>query len=86
MMKYKPRGMWALVQAFDRDPGYGRMRNQHTSQQRHLSATSRTAFVPALQSMADKAGFIVFKDSKLVIFYSNDLVETPPEPGASEHG
>jgi hypothetical protein len=36
--------------------------------------------VPPLDSIAEKAGYIVFKDSKVVIFYSNDLMENPPEP------
>ncbi len=29
--------------------------------------------------MANNSGFIIFKGSKIVVYYSNDLLETPPE-------
>ena len=33
-----------------------------------------------MDSVADNAGYIVFKDRKQVLFYSNDLAGTPPKP------
>jgi hypothetical protein len=36
--------------------------------------------VPPLDSIAEKAGYIVFKDSKVVLFYTNNLMENPLEP------
>jgi hypothetical protein len=80
LMKDMPRGSWALVQCFDKHPDYERMRSQHASQQRRVRASDRTPFVPPLSNAADRVGYIVFKDSKVVIFYSNDLVENPEEP------
>lgn len=73
-MKTAARGCWCLVQAFSKDPNYERLRNQHRQQRRS------GPFVPPLDNPADKAGYIVFKDSKLVLFYTNDLFENPPQP------
>jgi hypothetical protein len=36
--------------------------------------------VPPLGDAANKAGYIVFKNAKVVVFYTNDLLENPPEP------
>jgi len=81
LMKDQSRGSWALVQAYNKHPNYDQLRSQHASQQRRVrSASDRAAFVPPLDSNADRAGFIVFKDSKVVLFYSNDLCENPEEP------
>jgi hypothetical protein len=66
-----------LVQAYDKHPDYERLRNQHAAQQCRLS--SRSPFIPPLDQVANNSGFIIFKDSKVVVFYSNDLFETPPE-------
>jgi hypothetical protein len=81
LMKDASRGTWMLVHAFNKNPEYDRLHNQHSSQQKRLSNNNtRVAFVPPLDSIAEKAGYIVFKDSKVVIFYTNDLMENPPEP------
>jgi hypothetical protein len=37
-------------------------------------------FIPPLNNIADQAGCIVFKDSKVVLFYSNDLCEIQKNP------
>jgi hypothetical protein len=37
-------------------------------------------FIPPLNNIADQAGYIVFKDSKVVLFYSNDLCEIQKNP------
>ncbi len=80
-MKDKARGSWCLVQVFEKHADYDRIRNQHALQQRRLSSDSgRQAFALPLDKAADKTGFIVFKDSKVVVFYTNDLFENPAEP------
>ncbi len=76
-MKDANRGEWVLVQAYDKHPDYERLRNQHAAQQCRLS--SRSPFIPPLDQVANNSGFIIFKDYKVVVFYSNDLFETPPE-------
>jgi hypothetical protein len=83
LLQNSAHGAWCLVQAYHKHPDYECIQNQHSSQQRHLSSTSTgssTPFVPPLDRPADKCGCIVFKDSKLVLFYTNDLLENPPEP------
>jgi hypothetical protein len=43
------------------------------------------SFCPASkQNVANNASYLVFKDSKVIIFYSNDLFQTPPEPMLQE--
>ena len=79
-MKDASRGSWCLVQAFNKHPNE-RLRNQHQAQQRRSSGTNQAnTFVPPLDDAANKAGYLVFKDSKVVVFYTNDLLENPPEP------
>ena len=73
-MKDTARGSWCLVQAYHKHPDYERRRNAHRQ------SRSRTPFIPPLDNPAEKAGYIVFKDSKLVLFYTNDLFANPPEP------
>jgi hypothetical protein len=71
------------VQAYHKHPDYEHIWSQHSSQQRRLSSTSTgsiTQFVPPLDRPAEKCGCIIFKDSKLVLFYTNDLLENPAEP------
>jgi hypothetical protein len=48
----------------------------------HQGSSSNAAnlFIPSLNNPAKNCGYIVFKDSKIVLFYTNDLVEDPPEP------
>jgi len=73
-LKNASRGDWLLVQAFNKHPDYDHRRNEHRRQ------SNQTPFVPPLELRSEKAGYIVFKDSKVVIFYTNDLFEMPPEP------
>jgi len=78
-LKDASRGSWAVVQVFNKHRNYDQLRGQHAAQQRRVPAKDRTPFVPPLDSVAERTGYIVFKDSKVVLFYSNDLVQTPPE-------
>jgi hypothetical protein len=83
LLKNSLCGVWCLVQAYHKHPDYECIWSQHSLQQRHLSSTSTgssTQFVPPLDWPAEKCGYIVFKDSKLVLFYMNDLLENPAEP------
>jgi hypothetical protein len=80
-LKDAPCGDWVLVQAFDKHPNYACLCNAHVATQRRQdSSVSRSPFIPPLDQIASNSGFMVFKDSKVVVFYSNDLLETPPEP------
>jgi hypothetical protein len=81
LLKDMERGSWALVQAYDKHADYDCLRNSHASQQRRIATSfQRTSFVPPLDNIADRSGYIVFKDSKVVLFYTNDLVQIPSEP------
>jgi hypothetical protein len=73
-LKNASRGEWMLVQAFNKHPDYDRLHDAHRRQ------SNQAPFIPPLELRSEKAGYIVFKDSKVVIFYTNDLFEMPPEP------
>jgi hypothetical protein len=78
-LKHASQGDWILVQAFDKHPNYECLHNVHAAAQcRQGSSRSRSPFIPPLDLIAHNSGFI--EDSKVVVFYSNDLLETPPEP------
>ena len=36
--------------------------------------------MPPTTIVAENAGYIVFKDKKVVVFYTNDLASTPSKP------
>jgi hypothetical protein len=80
LMKDAPRGSWRLVQAYHKHPNYEKLQRDHSTQQRHLQPAERQPFMPPFDKVADCCGFIVLKDSKLVIFYSSDLNSSQTEP------
>ena len=79
-LKDSPRGSWKLVQAFNKSDDVERLHLHHNSMQKNIPSSQHAAFVPPSTSVADSAGFIIWKDQKLVIFYSNDLDGTPKLP------
>ncbi len=79
-LKDANRGSWILVRVYNKDEKFDTLQGQHRRMMSKLPSKERTPFVPPMGSIAEKTGYIVFKDSKVVIFYSNDLAETPQEP------
>jgi len=82
LLKNANRGSWCFVQAFHRHPDYEKLQNQRTTNihRQGSSSNAATLFIPPLDNPAKNCGYIVFKDSKIVLFYTNDLAEDPPEP------
>ena len=70
-------GSWALVKAYNKDENVAKLCNQHNKNQKDLPKTQKCTFESPLTNLADKSGFIIFKDKKIVIFYTNDLAFTP---------
>jgi hypothetical protein len=64
------------VAAVDLEADWKKKEAAHDKAQKRLPKSRQTPFQPALE-LADRAGYIVFKDRKVVIFYSNDLRATP---------
>jgi hypothetical protein len=90
-----PRGSWELIAIPEIESGYAQRKKEHSNLQRTLSKSARTTYPAPKTVFAPHAGFIVFMDKKIVIFYTNDLCETPTkltmqptDPGAVEcvHG
>ena len=78
-LKNAPRGCWLLVRAYNPHPNLTDLRNKHNSEQKKQSPSDRVPFSPPTNLISDNAGYILLKDSKVVIFYSNDLAGTATE-------
>ena len=77
MLKESPRGSWLLICAYDEVPDLEKLQRKHAAEQKKKKKAKRTPFVLPLDLVADNAGYIIWKDSKLVLFYTNDLESTP---------
>jgi hypothetical protein len=78
-MKDAECGFWKLVCAFDIADDIDKQRRQHAAMQKKKPKTERTPFIPMHEKVHPKAGYIVWKDSNVVIFYTNDLAATPSQ-------
>jgi hypothetical protein len=70
-------GKWKLVWAYDKVANLTKQRQQHKAAQKTSQQTKKTPFVPCQELVAERAGYIIWKVSKLVIFYTNDLAAMP---------
>ena len=77
MLKDVPRGSWNLVSAYNKIPNLQVLRKAHASEQRRKPPGERTTFLAPTELVAENAGYIVWKDTKVVVFYTNDLCHTP---------
>ena len=71
LLKNKPRGSWLLGRSYSYDKAYDTLRKRSND-----PAIKSYKIVPDRLIQAN-SGFIFFKDAKVVIFYSNDLLNTP---------
>lgn len=72
-LKDAPRGTWKLVRAYDPPMTAAEKRAAHAA----ARANKTSPVIVDVKTPADNAGYIMFKDSKVVIFYTNDLADTP---------
>ena len=79
-LKDLPRGSWKLIQAFDKVAGLEKLRRKHAAEQKKLPKDQRVTFEAPKDNVAENAGYVIWKDSKTVIFYCNDLAGTPTTP------
>ena len=77
MMKDAARGSWCLVCTYDKIPDLEKLRRKNVAAEKKKPANQRTQFVAPTEIIAKNAGYIVWKDSKVVVFYTNDLSNTP---------
>lgn len=70
-----PRGSWEFIAAVN-EIDSKTARDAHAEEQKKLPPRLRTKYSPFCQ-FSDRAGFIVFRDKKPVLFYTNDLAKTP---------
>ena len=79
-LKDADRCSWKLVRTYDKNTEIEKYRRKHTNAMKKLNVKNRTPFVPPHDKVAEKAGYIVWKDKKIVIFYTNDLASSPSIP------
>ncbi len=91
LLKDQPRGTWYLIAAYNRDPNYNKEKKRQQAEtwkrKKDGNDANASAFIPARGEKGKKAGYIVWLDSKSVIFYTNDLFCDVPEdiiPGTSD--
>ena len=77
MIKDMHRGAWVLVRAHDKVSNYDKLKKQHVREQKRKKKANCLPFTVPVESPADRAGYILFKDNKVVCFYTNDLEKTP---------
>ena len=70
------RGTWELITAVDVTPEYEQSYETYQRQINRLPIAHRSPF-PLEPPLSENAGYIIFKDKKTVIFYTNDLAKTP---------
>jgi hypothetical protein len=68
----KERGYRCSVRAYDEQPDFAKLQQQHQAANSNLSKTDRTRFFPPFDHVSPESGYIVFKDAKVVVFYSSD--------------
>lgn len=76
-MKNEPRGTWMLVRAYNKTKNTDELRKKHNIEMKSKPINERVPFTPSADTVATKSGYVIWKDSKIVIFYSNDLKATP---------
>ncbi|KAE9124369.1 hypothetical protein PF010_g6042 [Phytophthora fragariae] len=75
-LKDADRGAWKLVAAVDTVSNMKAAEKAHKQSEKHLRKAKKTPFEPPRQR-SPRTGYIVFRDKKVVLFYTNDLAATP---------
>ncbi|KAF4132759.1 Transposase IS4 [Phytophthora infestans] len=75
-LQHAERGSWKLVAAMEAVGDVKAAEKEHKRREKGLKKAQKTPFVPPQQRSAN-AGYIVFRDKRVVIFYTNDLTATP---------
>lgn len=71
------RGSWALSKACNADENLSKLHKEHNNSQRNTLKSKKMPFIPLLTNLVEKAGLIIFKDKKMIVFCNNDLAFTP---------
>src|SRR5687768_13008180 len=78
MLDKMEQGEWILVQAFDKVGKLKKLQSKHASRQKKLPGKAKVPFHHPTTNVS--SGYILWKDSKTMIFNSNNLVEIPSKP------
>src|SRR5687767_111820 len=84
-MKDMPRGSWLLIGAYNKVENYNELYKVHYNKQKKVRKANRVPFNIPTENVAANTGYILFKDNKIVIFYTNDLKSSPSKPIMYSH-
>jgi hypothetical protein len=68
MMKVAPRGRWKLICAYENMPNLDVLKRKAAAKQKKKPSSERAPFVAPTKLVTEKAGYIVWKDTKVVVF------------------
>ena len=72
-------GSWVLVQAYDKVENLEQLvKRAPVARMQKLPKEQCVSFDYSVSAVAEKAGYVVWKYSKVVLFYANDLVAATP--------
>ena len=57
------------MRAYDPHPDLEKLQREHRARESQKPKKQRVKFIPPTDLLADKAGYIVWKDKKTVVFY-----------------
>src|SRR5687768_5374536 len=77
LIKEMPWGLWLLVQAYNKVENYDNLYNKHVWVQKKVPKAKKVPFTAPTEFVSDKARYFLYKDTKTVIFYSNNLLAIP---------
>jgi len=80
LISKKDQGSWCLVRAYDEHLELAKLQRQHQARMGGLLNHQKEKFIPPCNNISPDSGYNVFKDAKVIIFYTNDLNGTPSNP------
>lgn len=78
-LKYADGGKWKLVRAYNKVPDLAKLQRAHNTANKK-TCSIEDFFVAPKTLVSEDAGYVFWKDKKVVIFYSNNLASTPSSP------
>jgi hypothetical protein len=67
LLKNAPRGSWKLICAYDKVPNLDVLKRKATAEQKKKPSGERSPFVAPTKMVAEKAGYIVCKDTRVFL-------------------
>ena len=77
MVEVQERGVWCLVRCYNPVDDLEKLKREWVKQEKKKPEKKRKKIIAPTRNIAEDCGFLLWKDNKLVVFYTNDLHKTP---------